>query len=336
MSDHSSSTAARLACLYPSWFAVVMGLSGLSLAWHRWGGATPAAVSAVVGALAALSFAVLLPLSLWRALRHPQAVREDWQHPVRHAFFAAVPISMILLATVGVAQSVDLNLVHAVWVAGALLQLCVTVWVLSHWLRGADGRLAWPSLTPVLFIPVVGNVLTPLAGGAVGHPDWAAAQFGIGLFLWPVVMTLLAVRIGVAGLWPDRLLPTTFITVAPPSVIGLAMLQLQLPPVLAWMAWGIALFFLSWSATLLPRLRLQGFGMPFWGTSFPLAAFAALSLRLCAGAGAAEWAAVAMLLLTSLVILALVLFTLRGLANGSLLVPEPAAPPAPAQRSSAA
>lgn len=303
-----------------------MGLCGLSLAWHRAEGPLAATLSLVIGAAASLAFVLVLLFSLVRAARHPQAVREDWQHPVRHAFFAAAPISLILLATVAVAHGVPMGVAHALWVAGALLQLVVTVAVLSRWLRGADGKLAWPSFTPVLFIPVVGNVLTPLAGGAVGHADWAAAQFGIGLFLWPVVLTLLAVRIGVVGLWPARLLPTTFITVAPPSVVGLAALQMQAPAALAWMAWGVALFFLLWSATVLPRLRGQPFGLPFWGTSFPLAAFAALSLRLAPPPSATAALSMAMLLLATAVIAALVVFTLRGLANGSLLLPEPAAP----------
>ncbi|MEN9780997.1 MAG: hypothetical protein RL014_2145 [Pseudomonadota bacterium] len=312
-----------------------MGLSGLSLAWHRAGGGVGAALSLFIGAFAAIGFALLLALTVWRGLRHGDAVREDWHHPVRHAFFATLPISMILLATVAVAQGAPLPLAHALWVCGAALQFAVTVWVVSRWLRGTDGKLAWPSFTPVLFIPVVGNVLTPLAGSAVGHPDWAAAQFGIGLLLWPIVICLMAVRIGLIGLWPPRMLASTFITVAPPSVVGLAALQLQAPATLAWMAWGMALFFLAWSCTVVPRLRGQPFSLPFWGTSFPLAAFAALSLRLATGAGPAFTAfAHAALALATAVIATLVLLTLRGLLNGSLLQPEPA-PPAPQTTQSA-
>lgn len=315
--------------LVPSWFAIVMGLCGLSLAWHRAGdSALATSLSAALGALAALVFVLLLFGTLWRIAMHRDAVHEDWRHPVRHAFFAALPISLILLATVVVAQSASLALAEALWLLGASVQLGVTVWVLSRWLRGADGKLAWPSFTPVLFVPVVGNVLTPLAGGAVGHADWAAAQFGIGLLLWPVVLCLLAVRIGLVGLWPARLLPTTFITIAPPSVVGLAALQMQAPITLAWMAWGMALFFVLWSTTVLPRLRDQAFGLPFWGLSFPLAAFAALSLRLAAGSGSVFSAgAYAALAIATLVIAGLLWFTLRGLATGSLLQPEPAAAP---------
>lgn len=317
--------APSLRHLYPAWFTTVMGLSGLSLAWHRVAADGLArAVSSGIAALATLVFVAVLMGSLWRWWRHRDAVLEDARHPVRHAFFAALPIAMLLLATVAVAQGLPIGIARLLWLGGASLQFVLTVWVLSRWLRGPDGKIAWPSITPVLFIPVVGNVLAPLAGAAVGQPEWAAAQFALGLFLWPVVLCLMVVRIGLVGLWPPRLLPATFITVAPPSVVGLALLQMQAPLTLCWMAWGLGLFFVCWSCTVLPRLRGQAFGLPFWGLSFPLAAFAALSLRLAEGAGSLfQGVALLALALATAVIAALLLLTLRGLLDGRLLGPEP-------------
>jgi tellurite resistance protein len=62
--------------------------------------------------------------------------------------------------------------------------------------------------------------------------------------------------------------------------------------------------------------------------SFPLAAFAALTLRLAEPGGLLAVLGPAALALASLVIAALVLGTLRGLRQGTLLVAEPA-PPSP-------
>jgi tellurite resistance protein len=316
--------------LMPGWFAAVMGLSGLALAWHR---ATPimgdmaGAGAMAVGAVAALVFLALAGLSLLRRQRYPEAFAEDLKHPVRHAFVAAVPVSLILLATVLTALAGPTGVGRVLWMAGSAWQFAVTVWVLARWLRGNQaGGLVWPGVTPALFIPVVGNVLPPLAGVALGQSEWAAAQFGVGLFFWPVVLALLAVRVGVNGLWPDRLLPTTFITVAPPAVIGLSALQLGAPLLLAWMTWGIALFFLVWSATVFKRAVAQAFTVTFWALSFPLAAFAALTLRLAQG-GPGWFQALAMvaLALASIVIAGLLLATVKGLRDGSLLAPEPVA-----------
>ena len=154
--------------------------------------------------------------------------------------------------------------------------------------------------------------------------EWAAAQFGIGLLFWPVVLVLIAVRIGLQGLWPERLLPVSFILIAPPAVVGLSALQLSAPPLVAWLCWGMALFTLGWVAQLLPRIRNLPFGVPHWGMSFPLAALAALSLRL-AEMPDGRWLqvpALALLALATLIILGLSFATVRGLRAGTLLVSE--------------
>ena len=318
--------AARLKFLFPGWFAVVMGLSGLALAWNRAAplmGDAAADVALVLGVLAAAIFVVLAAAALLRWQRHAEAWQEDLKHPVRHTFVAAIPISLILLATVAVALGQRGAGVAVLWWLGALSQFALTLWVLARWWRGNQpGGLQWASATPALFIPVVGNVLVPLAGVPLEQAAWAAAQFGAGLLFWPVVMILIVVRIGVQGLWPERLLPASFIFIAPPAVVGLASLQFGAPALVAWGLWGMALFSFAWCAVLARRIIALPFGMPHWGMSFPLAALAALTLRLAEG-GAMAALGLTLLALASLVIAALSLATLRGLRDGSLLVPEP-------------
>lgn len=319
----------------PGWFVIVMGLTGLSLAWHSAVpilGDTAGAGAMVIGALAALVFALLAGLSLLRWQRYPQALAEDLKHPVRHPLVAALPVSLLLLATVVTALTGPGAFAKVLWVLGAAWQFGVTVWALSRWLRGnKEGGLVWPSLTPLVLIPVVGNMLAPLAGVALGFSQWSAAQLGLGLLLWPVLLTLLAVRVGTAGMWPERLLASTFITVSPPAVAGLAALQLGAPPLLAWMAWGVALFFMVWSAGVFKRAISQPFSVTLWALSFPLAALAALTLRLAAYGG--PWfqpLAMLVLALATLVIAALSLATVKGLREGTLLAPETVAMIAPA------
>ena len=327
-------TPSPLKFMMPGWYAVVMGLCGLALAWHRavpLMGERAGAVALAVGALAAGVFAVLALATVLRGWRHPEAWAEDRRHPVRHTFIAALPIAMILLATVGVALAGPMPLLAALWWAGALAQLFVTWWVLARWWRpAAQGGLQWAGLTPALFIPIVGNVLVPLAGVPLGHAGWAAAQFGVGLLFWPLVNALLMVRIAQQGLWPERLLPTAFIFIAPPAVVGLALLLLGAPTGVAWVLWGVASFTLLWVASLVPRIARLPFALPHWGMSFPLAAMAALTLRLAEPGTPMALLGLALLALASLVVAALLLGTVRGLRDGSLLAPEPAAPIQPA------
>ncbi len=325
--------------LSPNWFVIVMGLCGLALAWlaaQPLLGSTAGAVALVFGTGCCLTCALLTALSFLRWQRYPHETTEDWEHPVRHVFVAAMPISLILTATFITAVGGPGWPARALWLTGSVWQFGITVWALSRWLRAnttanaPDPTGFWLSLTPAMLMPVVGNVLAPLAGGALGFPDWAAAQFGVGVLMWPVILTLVVVRIGVRGLWPDRLLPATFITIAPPAVIGLALLAMGAPQLVVWSLWGLALFFVLWSATIVKRATAQPFALTFWAFSFPLAAFATLTLRLAENAsGTFQSLALVVLALTTLVILALSLATLRGLRQGTLLVPEAGAPAAP-------
>jgi len=313
------------------WFAMVMGLCGLSLAWMR---AAPhealaVQVSAAVGVLAAVVLAALLLGTLWRVVCWPAAVLDDVRHPMRHVFVAALPSSLVLIATVATAHGLISPWIEGLWMLGSATLLLVTVSVVQRWFQpGMTAANFWSVMTPALFIPVVGNVLPALAGVSLGHPLWAAAQYGLAAVLWPVALSLVLVRIGMVGLWPQRLLPATFITIAPPSVLALSGMQLGAADVLVHMLWGVALFFTLVSMTVLKRCLAQPFGMPFWGMSFPLAASAALSLQLApAGAGASA-AAMAWLWGVSVVIAGLVYATVRGLWRGQLLQLEPVAAPA--------
>ncbi len=322
----------------PGWFALVMGYSGWSLAWHRAGpffGEAAETVSAVIGVLAALCLVVLLVASVMRAWRYPEALMEDLKHPVRHAFVAAVPVGTMLVATVGVALMGPSPLLEALWWVGSVGQLVATWWVLGRWLApvaatapGTPPASLWPTVTPVLFIPVVGNVVAPLAGVGLGHEVWSVMQMAIGVFFWPVEMALLvARRVGHSPL-PDRILPSWFISLAPPSVIGLSLMQFEAPLLWVQAIWGVAAFVLMWLVPLFKRIVAQPFSVPFWALSFPLAAFTSLTLRLAqamagqAGGAVMHGVAVLMLALTSVLLVWLSLSTVRGLRNGSMLAPE--------------
>ncbi len=324
--------AAPLKYLFPGWFASVMGLTGLALAWHRAAPLMGEAATALAG-LAALAFVLLAAAAVLRWQRHPEAWSEDLRHPVRHSFVAALPISLLLLATAATALGLHQGPVGAVvlwaWRLGAVWQLATTVWVLGRWWLGASaGGLVWSGITPAMFIPIVGNVLVPLAGLPLGQADWSAAQFGVGLLFWPVVLVLVATRLVVQGPWPERLRPMAFIVVAPPAVVGLALLQWQAPAPLVWMCWGMAGFSALWAGTQFKRIVALPFGLPHWGLSFPLAALTALTLRL-ASPGPLQALAMGLLALVSLLVAWLGLATLRGLRDGSLLAPEPVATLAP-------
>jgi tellurite resistance protein len=351
-------SASPLRYLHPGWFTLVMGWVGLSLAWWRAAplmGGLARWVGLLAGVVAAALFVGMAMVSVWRALRQRDAWRDDLQHPVRHAFVAAIPVSMILLATViaGIAPALSRGLLaidgqtwaisastaghwmlvaELLWVTGALALLWVTAWVLTRWWR-AGRPLA--GVTPVHLIPIVGHVLTPLAGVQIGHGDWAAGQFLLGLLLWPWWVSLMWRRRHQGPPLPDRLAPTRFIQLAPLAVIGLSTSALGLGLWAAALTWllGLALLVVLWREM---GAMLQGmpFGLPHWGLSFPLAAWSSLTWLLALDPalhpvqGVAQVLAVSVLAMVTLVILALSSATIKGVRSGQLLVPEPTPGPA--------
>ena len=323
--------------LAPAWFSIVMGLCGLGLAWLRAEplmGELAGPIAGLIGVAGLCIFSVLAVASLLRLKRHPQAWAGDRAHPVRHVFMAAMPAALLLLATLAWAllrpgredQPVLYRLIDLAWWAGSVGLWLATLWTLTRWWRGNQpGGLVWPVFTPALLIPVVGNVIPPLAGLGLGHGDWAMAQFGLGVLFWPVLLTLMLVRVATQGPWPDRLMPSNLILVAPPAVIGLVLLQAGAPAALGWACWGIGLFMLVWVMTQAQRMLAQPFGLPHWGLSFPLAAYTALTLTLARPGNLLMVLGPVLLAATSLVVLGLLLATWRGLRDGTLLAPEPVA-----------
>jgi len=212
-----------------------------------------------------------------------------------------------------------------VWAVGSLLEILATVWVTARWLQAKEaGGPSWNAITPILFIPVVGNALAPLAGLTIALEPWAMAQFGLGLFLWPVMQTLLVVRWVHVGPLPPRMMPALFIMVVPPSIVGLDLLQMGVALPWIWCMWGIGAFFLALALTQITTLRSLPFGMPHWGMSFPMAAFTILTLRLAplSDCGWLVLPGYALLAITTALVLWLSLATLKGLLSGALLSPE--------------
>lgn len=309
----------------PQWFVPVMGWAGLGLAWHRAQerfGPAAEGLALACGLVALSVFLVVLAASALRAARHPRALAEDLAHPVRHAYVAALPASMLLLASLGLALYGRGLALEILWLAGVTVQAGVTAWVVSRWL---SGRLQWPAVTPVLCVLIVGKLLVPLAGVPLEWPALSWASFGVGLFFWPVLAAMLLVRQVLQPL-PDRLQAAWFFTIAPPAVAGAAAVALDAPEPAIPAALGVAAVFAVAAAARVPTIARQAFAMPAWAVSFPLAAVATLALRAAdTVAPAMALPAVVLLAVASVVTVGLSLATYRGLRAGTLLAPEPVA-----------
>ncbi|MBR0653506.1 SLAC1 anion channel family protein [Plastoroseomonas arctica] len=303
-------------------FAAPMGVCGLGLAWRTAAEtlAAPAILGEALLALGAATWLLLLGLHGLRGLRHPGALAADLAHPVRGAFIGAVTIGAMLAA--GALGPYAPGAAHALWFVGAFGHLAVAAVTLRALLTAPR---AVESLTPVLLIPLVGNIVAPAIGVRLGEPALGWGFFGIGAFLWLALHPILLGRLVAGPALPAPLRPTLAILLAPPAVGAIALVQLSgTHGVAALGLWGAALVVaLALLLNLRDFLRLP-FSLSAWGYTFPAAAFAIATMEML-WAHAPAWAMAAawpVLAAASAIVALVATGTLRRAISGALLRPE--------------
>ncbi len=314
-----------LAHLPVTLFSTVMGLGGVSLAWRRaahvWDVADWPAL--VFLALAVVAFAVVGSAYVAKWVRYPSAARAELRHPIRMTFAPTITISLLVLATAG--QSVAPGVASVLWWLGAVGHLVATVAVITAWFGRAD--IVHASVTPAWFIPVVGNVVTPLAAAEIGSVELAWFSFGVGVVFWLGLLPLLLQRVLVhEAVLPGKLLPTVAIFIAPPAVAMLSWAALtgDAGDPVARVLWAAAMAFVLVLAAQVGRLHAIPFALPYWAYTFPLAAGAAAAIAMAGARPQAAYDVVAVLLLavTTLLVLYVLVMTLRAVARRQVCLPE--------------
>lgn len=320
----ATGVAARLQHLPVTVFAVVMGLGGTSLAWQR-AARTAGAPQEAGQALAWLALGVLAVAAgayLVKVALHLPAVRAEWRHPVKLAFVPTMTISLVIVSAAFADRLPTLS--AALFWVGAPAQLLLTLDVLRTWI--GDPRFTLEHVHPAWFIPVVGNLVVPLAGTAHADRQVSWFFFSVGLVYWLALLPIVLGRLVVGGALPGRLAPTLAVLVAPPAVAVLAWTRLggTFDDPLAQVLVDVTLFQLLLLATQVPALVRLPFAISAWAYTFPLAAATSAML----GAGAAGlgglFDALGRLLLAvvSVVVAGLAARTLLAVRRGELCVPD--------------
>lgn len=307
-------------------FASVMGVGALSLAYKRaavvWTQVPQWPYLALL-ALAAALFVVILGAYIAKWVLYPKAARAELTHPIRMPFVPAFTVAVLILATAS--AEVMPTVASVLWWVGAIGHLIATALIVSVWFNSPN--ITANIMTPAWLIPIVGNVVTPLAGKQVGNVDLSWFAFGIGAVLWLGMLPLLLHRLLLAETpLPPKLLPTIAIMVAPSAVMTVSWVQLTgdasgvVPRMLAGVTWLFALIL----ALQLPRFLKMKYMLTFLGFTFPLGALTVATLVM---AGALEGVgydilAVVILVISTIAILGIVARTLVAVIKGVIFLPE--------------
>lgn len=276
MSDAAPLTT-RLANFPISFFAVVMGLTGFVIATQK--------VEEILEItdlpstiLLGITLLVLLVVSSVYALKlvcHRADCVREFNDPVRLSFYPAFSISLLLVSVAFMPISKKASL--AFWAVGTVIHLLLTLAVLTIWVQ--QQKFEIKHISPVWFIPVVGNIIVPLVGVVHAPDEISWFFFSVGMLFWMILQTLFFYRIFFHHPLPEKLLPTFFILLAPPAVGFVAYVKLNgAVDNFANVLYYFALFLLLFLMVQLPMLRRVRFFLSWWAYSFPVAAMTIASL----------------------------------------------------------
>lgn len=317
-------SASRLEHMPVSLFSIIMGLAGATVATEKVEQAWGCGQSLSTGLLW-LTTALFIGIGLAYAAKfvlHRSHVVAEFNHPVHLSFFPAMSIGLLLLAIA--AMNHYPQAAEWAWGIGTVLHLLFTLTILSNWIH--HERFQIQHSNPAWFIPIVGNILIPIAGTSLGWKELSWFFFSIGIVMWLTLLAVLLNRFFFHPMMPAKMLPTLFILIPPPSVGFISWIKLHggsiddTARILYYFALFITLL-LVWQVRYFARLS---FALPWWAYSFPLAAITIATAIMAEKVGGPFFPALLPILyavLMAMIALLLVL-TARAMMRKEICVPE--------------
>lgn len=287
-------------------FASVMGFSGLTMAVKH--AENLYGVSHLASTILLIFTTVLFLFNglilLYRLIQHRDEVKLDFNHPVKMNFFGAISISMLLLAQAYLEISTSISFTF--WSLGAILQAILTLVILS--------KLIWTfsftieQFNPAWFIPIVGNIIVPLAGSSHVEADLNWMFFSTGIVFSIIYTTVFINRIFFHPPLPVKLLPTFFILMAPPAIGFVSYIKLAGGiDTFAYILYGTALTIGLLLFFQLKRFMQIPFFISWWAFLFPSAAMTIATVEMYLDHGKALYHGMFILQLIGLLVLAILL-----------------------------
>jgi len=314
----------RLAFFPVNLFGAVMGYMGMTLGYYLTAQlfAFPATIFSVLLAASTALFGLLSATYLIKIIKYPHFMVKEFNHPVAINFFPTISISMILLGCgyLHVAPEVG----YWFWLAGTAMQLILTLVIMNLWIHHEKWQIE--HLNPAWFIPVVGNVIVPMAA-----PEYAGAEtgwffFSIGVVFWIILQAVIFYRLFFHPPVDRVLMPTLFIMIAPPAMAFLSYVHLTgQVDALARIFYYVALFISLLLLVQAPRFFKIPFAISWWAYTFPIAAIANASFVMFAHTSEVTFAYIGafFLSLVTVLIAHLTAKTLWAAKNRRLCVPPP-------------
>ena len=311
--------SSRLRGLHPGWFGAVMGTGILALAAYQNPGGSAAlltaahAVGETLGLFTAILAAALVVAYIARWAAHFDAAVGDLRHPVLGPLYGLFPGGLIIIAVL--TATMGRSFLPTGAIVPTVATLTIVGGVLAFAIAAAFTYLLFTGETDAQavnggwLIPPVVNIIVPMGlvsllsqvGPSTARLIMALsyAYFGIGFFLFILVISMVHDRLVLHPLPHASLAPSLWIFLGPIGAGGLALLALAkagahlfgpaapavnvLTLLVTSALWGFGLWALTAATLMLVRYLREGplpYGLGWWGFTFPIGAYTVLTLSL--------------------------------------------------------
>ncbi len=251
-------------------FAIVMGLSGLTMVYKRVSEVLyfPSFISILMMIVTSVVFLLILYFYTLKLMKHKNEVKKEFSHPVRINFFAASSISVLLLSMI-YRHNID-EISQILFIIGAILHIFFTFYTIKFWI---NNNLEMQHSNPAWFIPIVGNLIVPIAGKGFVDDSILYFYFSIGIFFWIILFSIILNRIIFHNQFAPKFMPTLFILIAPPSIGFISYIKLTgTLDFFAQILFNLGLFFTILVFVMYKNFINIKFFISWWAFTFPMAA----------------------------------------------------------------
>lgn len=317
-------SALRLCNFHITFYAIVLGMAGFTLAVQKAGQLVHLLHPVSTGLLwlTAGLFVLVSGVYLYKAITCPGAVRDELNHPVKINFFPLIAKVLLVFSIIMLERNMTLSLYA--WIVGTALQFVASIFVISEWIQ--HERFKIEHMTPGWFIPIVGSIIVPIAGVRHGFIELSWFFFSVGLVFWLILLVIVLYRMFFHSPIAERLMPTLFILFAPPAIGFIAYTKLTGGNLDGFgrILYYFALFMFFLILYQMPRLLKINFYLSWWAYSFPLAAKTLASFLFLSLVPGPLFSSIAWLefSLLTLIIVVLIIRTVKAVSHGEICVAE--------------
>ena len=251
-------------------FAIVMGFAGLSLVYSKMEEVLyfPPYITSIFTYTSTILFVIILVYYFIKIIKHKELVKKELSHPIRVNFFPAFSISLLLLSLLY--RNIVIEISYGLFMLGAIVHIFFTFYTIKFWI---NNNLEIHHSNPAWFIPIVGNIIVPIAGKGFIDDSLLYFYFSIGIFFWIVLFTIILNRIIFHKQFAAKFMPTLFILIAPPAIGFFSYIKLtESLDFFAHTLYSLALFFTILVFVMYKNYIKIKFFISWWAFTFPMAA----------------------------------------------------------------